>query len=76
MLMGISLSHLIIFAVIIAIGFVPSIIAFARNHAQKWIVLALNIVLGWTGVGWVGALVWAIIGKSASTAQDLGDTFS
>ena len=74
--MGLSLPHIIIFAVIIAVGFVPSIIAFVRNHAQKWIVLALNIVLGWTGVGWVGALVWAIIGKSASTAQNLGDTFS
>ena len=74
--MGVSLPHLILFAVIIAVGFVPAIIAFARNHAQKWIVLALNVILGWTGVGWIAVLVWAIIGRSSSTAQDLSDTFS
>ncbi len=74
--MGMSLPHLIIFAVIIAIGFVPSIIAFARNHTQKWFVMILNIVSGWTVIGWVAALVWAIVGKSASTEPDLSDTFS
>ena len=74
--MGISLPHLILFAVILAVGFVPAIVAFARNHPQKWIVFAFNVILGWTGFGWIALLVWAIIGKLASTAPDLGDTFS
>lgn len=73
---GLSLLHIIVFAVIIGVSFVPAIVAFARNHAQKWLILLLNLVVGWTGIGWIAALIWAIIGRSASTAQDLGDTFS
>lgn len=74
--MRLSLLHVIVFAAIIAISFAPAIIAFVRNHAQKWIIFALNVILGWTGVGWIAVLIWSIIGKSASTADDLADTFS
>jgi hypothetical protein len=39
----------------------PSIVAIIKKHPQKISILALNLLLGWTLVGWAGALVWALI---------------
>ena len=38
----------------------PSIIAFNRGHQNKAAILALNILTGWSFVGWVASLVWAL----------------
>jgi hypothetical protein len=40
--------------------FLPSILAFARNKRDTAAILLLNIFLGWTVIGWVVALVWAV----------------
>jgi hypothetical protein len=39
--------------------FLPSIIAMARSKRDTLAIFLLNFLLGWTGVGWVVALVWA-----------------
>lgn len=38
----------------------PSIIAFRRNHPNRWIILVINIAFGGTIIGWGIALVWAM----------------
>lgn len=53
--------------IIILIGFIyfmPSIIAFNREHKDRRAVLALNSILGWTAVGWLVSLVWAFTGSN------------
>lgn len=40
--------------------FLPSIIAFARSKRDTTAILILNFFLGWTMIGWVVALVWAL----------------
>jgi hypothetical protein len=40
--------------------FLPSIIAFARSKRDTTAILMLNFFLGWTMIGWVVALVWAL----------------
>jgi Superinfection immunity protein len=40
--------------------FLPSIIAFARGKRDTTAILLLNFFLGWTMIGWVVALVWAV----------------
>jgi ABC-type transport system involved in cytochrome c biogenesis permease component len=40
--------------------FAPSIVAFVRHHHNQWAIFALNLLLGWTGLGWIGALVWSL----------------
>lgn len=37
----------------------PSLIAGCRDTKSKWGVFALNIVFGWTGIGWFAAIIWA-----------------
>jgi hypothetical protein len=48
-----------IFMILLFAYFIPAIIAFGRQHHNKGGILALNLFLGWTLIGWVGALVWA-----------------
>jgi hypothetical protein len=40
--------------------FLPSIIAFARSKRDSSSILVLNLLLGWTAIGWVIALIWAV----------------
>lgn len=47
--------------------FVPAIIGFARHHRHAWGILAVNLVTGWTMIGWVAALVWALTNPGPST---------
>jgi hypothetical protein len=43
----------------VAVYFVPAIVADRRKHNNRLAIGILNFFLGWTVVGWVGALVWA-----------------
>ena len=40
--------------------FLPAIVAFARSKRDAGAILVLNLLLGWTAIGWVIALVWAL----------------
>ena len=40
--------------------FLPSIIALARSKRDLLGIVLLNFFLGWTMIGWVVALVWAL----------------
>ena len=44
----------------IAAYFLPATIGLIRDHDQKWAILTLNLLLGWTGIGWIVALIWAV----------------
>jgi T4 superinfection immunity protein len=40
--------------------FLPAIIGFGRGKRDAVSILVLNLLLGWTAIGWVIALVWAL----------------
>lgn len=40
--------------------FLPAIIGFARSKRDAVSILVLNLLLGWTAIGWVIALIWAL----------------
>ncbi len=40
--------------------FLPSIIALARSKRNIVAIFLLNLLLGWSVIGWVVALVWAV----------------
>jgi hypothetical protein len=42
--------------------FLPAIIAHFRGHPYSGWLLILNVFLGWTTIGWVLLLIWAIVG--------------
>jgi hypothetical protein len=49
----------------------PTYIAFKRNHEFKWIIMAINVVLGASGLGWLIAFVWAVWPQDKSLANPL-----
>jgi hypothetical protein len=38
----------------------PTIIGIARKHLQLAPIMIINFLLGWTVIGWIGALVWSV----------------
>ena len=46
--------------VLLAMYFLPAIIAAARQHRQTLAIFALNLLLGWSVIGWIIALVWSL----------------
>ncbi len=45
---------------LLCIYFIPTIVAKKKKHDNKTAITLLNIFLGWTLVGWVVSLVWAV----------------
>lgn len=46
-------------ALIVGSYLLPGILAAMRDHNNTLAIFALTIVLGWTGIGWLAAFVWA-----------------
>lgn len=53
-----------------ALYFVPWIVAASRKHNNSGAIAVLNIFLGWTFIGWVAALVWAMTDNVKKEAFD------
>jgi hypothetical protein len=58
---GIGLKELLILFVFLPLYFAPAWVALWRVHRHRVAILTLNIMLGWTILGWIGALVWAFM---------------
>ena len=49
----------IVIILLLTIYFVPAIVATIRRHSNEMAISMLNLLLGWTLIGWIGALIWA-----------------
>ena len=49
---------------LLALYFAPAIMAFLRGHLSRWAILILNLVFGWTFIGWIVALIWSLTGNT------------
>jgi len=52
---------LVLVILIVAFYFLPTLIAFIRQHKNKLAIFLLNLLLGWTVLGWVISLVWSVM---------------
>jgi hypothetical protein len=50
--------------VVLAIHFLPTWFAGRRNAEHYWWIFAANLFLGWTIIGWVAVLIWALNARS------------
>jgi len=51
---------LVVLLIAALIYLLPGIIAFRRHHHNAVAILVFDLLLGWTFLGWVLALVWAL----------------
>ena len=47
----------------------PTVVAFMRNHSNKMAIGAVNFFAGWTFVGWWVAMIWALSNPNAGAGQ-------
>lgn len=52
------------------IYFLPTIIAFGKGRANTLAIFALNLFLGFSGIAWVIALVWALTEDNIRVKRD------
>ena len=45
------------------IYFIPTIVSLVRNNTYKIYIIGINILLGWTLLGWIVCLIWSFVDK-------------
>lgn len=56
---------ILILVIMALIYFAPAIIAGFNRHPQTTAIFVLNLLFGWTLIGWGIALIWAFIVKES-----------
>ena len=51
---------LVFLAPVVLVYFAPSLLARSRGHPQLGPITIINLFFGWTLIGWVAALAWAV----------------
>lgn len=46
--------------------FAPTIIAFSRGKQNRFPIALVNLIMGWSAIGWVGCMAWACLDKTRS----------
>lgn len=52
------ISTILILAIIY---FIPTAISIIKKHTYKSYIICINILLGWTLIGWLACLIWSLI---------------
>ena len=55
--------YFLFWLIMLFIYFIPTIVACSRNHTNALAIFILNLFLGYTLIGWVVALIWAVYKK-------------
>lgn len=56
---GIILASMVFGIFYVYFYFLPYLVANKKNHTQKRAIYILNVLLGWTFLGWIISLIWA-----------------
>ncbi len=55
---------------VVTLGYLlPTTVAGIRNHKNGAGIFLLNLLLGWTILGWIAALVWSVSSQDAAPQQ-------
>lgn len=55
--------------VLAALFFLPTIIAAKKRHPNRIGIFIVNLFFAWSGIGWIFALMWALIVPQTSSPQ-------
>jgi hypothetical protein len=64
-----SLTSALGFLMMLGFGLLPGWIALARRHSHTLWIFALTFFFGWTGIGWMAAIVWAMWGLGMTSGE-------
>jgi hypothetical protein len=58
-----STTNVIMLMLILILYLLPTLIAFGREHPRRGEIAVVNIVVGWTLIGWIIVFLWAALGR-------------
>jgi hypothetical protein len=61
-----SIGPIFVLAIVLALYFLPALIACKRSLANTGSIFICNLFFGWTLLGWAAALAWAVAGTASS----------
>lgn len=61
------MEHILITIITLAVFFLPTLIALVRDHHNKVAIIVTNLLLGWTGVVWLVALIWSFTNQKETS---------
>lgn len=64
-----AISMFAMLAVAVIVYFLPLIIASQKKHPSAVAIAALNVLAGWTLIGWLFALVWSLSAVMTKPSQ-------
>ena len=50
----------------------PTIVALIRGHCSIYAIGFVNVVLGWSVIGWLWAMIWALSGRHVPLGDGAG----
>jgi hypothetical protein len=53
----------VLLAVIALLYLLPTILAYGRDHAHRQALALVNLLFGWTLIGWIGVFLWALLAR-------------
>ena len=56
-----AIGSVFVWSIIISVYLIPTMIASERKHTNLGSVFLLNLLLGWTMIGWISAFVWSFV---------------
>jgi uncharacterized membrane protein len=57
-------TNIIMLLLVVLIYMLPTLIAFGREHPRRQDLAVVNILLGWTLIGWVAVFLWALLAET------------
>jgi len=54
-------TNILMLLVVVVIYMLPTLIAFGREHPRRQEITVINILLGWTLIGWIAVFLWALL---------------
>ena len=68
---GFVLALLIGIILLVLLYLLPALLAYSLDSSQIKGILIVNITMGWTVIGWLVALVWAILSGNGGSFDDV-----
>lgn len=53
--------QIITWFLLLGIYFLPTYIAYRKQKKNAMAIMVTNVLVGWTGIGWLAVLIWALI---------------
>jgi hypothetical protein len=58
-----STTTIIMLILVVLIYMLPTLIAFGRDHPRRMDLAVVNILFGWTLIGWLAVFFWAVLAR-------------